>query len=60
MNAENIVIRTGADADREAVLALAPRLAVGVAPWRDHAEAIAAGRRWLEGSLATRARQDQL
>ena len=58
MSIESIAIRAGADADREAVLALAPRLAVGVAPWRDQAEAIAAGRRWLEGSLAAAARGD--
>jgi len=58
MSTESIVIRTGTDADLEAVLALAPRLAVGVAPWRDQAEAIAAGRRWLEGSLAAAARGD--
>ena len=30
----SIVIRTGTGADLEAVLALAPRLAIGVAPWR--------------------------
>jgi len=58
MSAESIVIRLGSDADLEAVLALAPRLAVGVAPWRDRAEAVAAGRRWLEGSLAAAARGD--
>ena len=58
MSPESIVIRTGTGADLEAVLALAPRLAVGVAPWRDQAEAIAAGRRWLEGSLAAAAQGD--
>ena len=58
MSAESIVIRSGTDADLEAVLALAPRLAVGVAPWRDQTEAVAAGRRWLEGSLAAAARGD--
>ncbi len=56
MSTESIAIRTGTDTDREAVLALAPRLAIGVAPWRDQAEALAAGRRWLEGSLAAAAR----
>jgi ribosomal protein S18 acetylase RimI-like enzyme len=55
MSTAGIVIRTGTDADREAVLALAPRLTVGVAPWRDQAEALAAGRRWLEGSLGAQA-----
>jgi ribosomal protein S18 acetylase RimI-like enzyme len=58
MSTESIAIRTGTDADREPVLALAPRLLVGVAPWRDQAEALAAGRRWLEGSLAAAARGD--
>ncbi len=58
MSTESIAIRAGTDADRESVLALAPRLLVGVAPWRDQAEALAAGRRWLEGSLAAAARGD--
>jgi ribosomal protein S18 acetylase RimI-like enzyme len=58
MSTESIAIRTGTGADLEAVLALAPRLAIGVAPWRDQAEALAAGRRWLEGSLAAAARGD--
>ena len=39
------------DDDRAGVLELAPRLAIGVAPWRDQAEALLAGRRWLEESL---------
>src|ERR1700733_6691392 len=58
MSTESIAIRKGTDTDREAILALAPRLAIGVAPWRDQAEAIAAGRGWLEGSLAAAARGD--
>ena len=44
-------IRHAGDDDRAAVLDLAPRLAEGVAPWRDQAEALLAGRRWLEESL---------
>lgn len=44
MSTEIIVIRTVTGADHEAVLALAPRLAIGVAPWRDQAEALATGR----------------
>ena len=44
-------LRPAAAADREAVLALAPRLAEGVAPWRNHAEAARAGRAWLAESL---------
>ena len=39
------------DDDRAGILELAPRLAEGVAPWRDQAEALLAGRRWLEESL---------
>jgi hypothetical protein len=46
-----IRIRPAGDDDRAAVLELAPRLAEGVAPWRDQAEALTAGRRWLEESL---------
>ena len=46
-----IGIRPADDDDRAAVLELAPRLAEGVAPWRDQAEALLAGRRWLEESL---------
>ena len=55
MNAARIEVRTAADGDRAAILELAPRLAEGVAPWRDQAEALAAGRRWLEGSLTAAA-----
>lgn len=58
MSTEGIVIRTGTEADRNAVLALAPRLTVGVAPWRDQAKALAAGCRWLEGSLDAAIRGD--
>jgi ribosomal protein S18 acetylase RimI-like enzyme len=46
-----IPIRPGLDDDRAGILELAPRLAEGVAPWRDQAEALLAGRRWLEESL---------
>jgi ribosomal protein S18 acetylase RimI-like enzyme len=56
MGTQNIIIRPATDADREAILALGPRLAVGVAPWRDQSEALAAGGRWLEDSLAAAAR----
>jgi ribosomal protein S18 acetylase RimI-like enzyme len=53
-----IRVRPPTAADTTAVLALAPRLAEGVAPWRDEAAAIAAGRRWLADSLAAAARGD--
>jgi GNAT superfamily N-acetyltransferase len=46
-----IPIRPADDDDRAAVLELAPRLAEGIAPWRDQSEALLAGRRWLEESL---------
>jgi GNAT superfamily N-acetyltransferase len=45
-------VRPASDGDRAAILELGPRLAEGVAPWRDQTEALLAGRRWLEGSLA--------
>jgi GNAT superfamily N-acetyltransferase len=46
-----ILIRPAGDDDRAAVLELGPRLAEGVAPWRDQTEALLAGQRWLEESL---------
>jgi GNAT superfamily N-acetyltransferase len=46
-----ILIHPADDDDRAGILELAPRLAEGVAPWRDQAEALLAGRRWLEESL---------
>ncbi len=46
-----IRVRPFAPADRDAVLGLAPRLTVGIAPWRDPAAFLAAARRWIEGSI---------
>jgi len=51
MGDANIRVRPACGDDRTGILELAPRLAEGVAPWRDHAEALLAGRRWLEESL---------
>src|ERR1700679_1078801 len=51
MGEPTIPIRQADDDDRAGILELAPRLAEGVAPWRDQAEALLAGRRWLEESL---------
>src|SRR3984885_1562466 len=51
MDDTNIRVRPARDDDQAGILALAPRLAEGVAPWRDQAEALLAGRRWLEESL---------
>lgn len=58
MDNAGITIRAATDDDEEAVVALAPRLAEGLAPWRDAGEAVAQGRRWLEDSLAVAARGD--
>jgi ribosomal protein S18 acetylase RimI-like enzyme len=55
MDIPDVDIRPAGDGDKEGVLALAPRLAIGVAPWRDQAEARNAGRRWLESSLGAAA-----
>lgn len=56
---EAITIRAYRADDREAVLALAPRLAVGIAPWRSEAGMLAAARRSvveaIDGSSAERA-----
>src|SRR5580692_562732 len=51
MSESGIRVRPAGDDDRAGILDLAPRLAEGVAPWRDQAAALLAGRRWLEESL---------
>jgi hypothetical protein len=51
MGEPTIRVRPADDDDRDGILELAPRLAEGVAPWRDQAQALPAGRRWLEESL---------
>src|SRR3984885_10409862 len=51
MGEPTIPIRQADDDDRAGILELAPRLAEGVAPWRDQAEALLAGRRWLAEAL---------
>jgi ribosomal protein S18 acetylase RimI-like enzyme len=58
MNSEHLRIRAAGDHDRPAVLQLAPRLAEGVAPWRDHQAALLAAQQWLTDSFAAAARQD--
>jgi ribosomal protein S18 acetylase RimI-like enzyme len=58
MDNSGMSIRPASDGDKEAIFALAPRLAEGVAPWRDQDEARAVGRRWLEDSLAAAAAGD--
>ncbi len=58
MNSEQIHIRAATEHDKPAVLQLTPRLAEGLAAWRDHRAAVPAARQWLTDSFATAARQD--
>lgn len=58
MSTQNIHIRLATGTDRAGLLALAPMLAEGLAPWRNREEALAAGGRWLEDSLAVMATGD--
>lgn len=51
-------IRPVRASDHPALLALSPRLATGVAPWRDPGKAAAAARGWIESSLASAHRED--
>ncbi len=55
MDDRSFEIRAATVGDTAGILELAPRLAEGVAGWRDQAQALAAGRRWLEDSLAAAA-----
>jgi L-amino acid N-acyltransferase len=47
------IIRPATSADADKVLALADRLCVGVAPWREEDAVTAAVRAWVRTSLAT-------
>jgi ribosomal protein S18 acetylase RimI-like enzyme len=58
MNAADIEIRPAAEGDKQAVLQLAPRLAEGLAPWRDRQAAVAAAKQWLMDSFAAAERPD--
>jgi ribosomal protein S18 acetylase RimI-like enzyme len=58
MNDVNVCVRAAMHGDMAGILTLAPRLAEGVAPWRDQAEARGAGKRWLADSLGVAARGD--
>lgn len=49
-------VRIAREQDTRGVLALAPRLAEGIAPWRNRAAAESAGCRWLEDSLTVASR----
>ena len=44
-------VRPFLPADCDAVLGLAPRLTIGLAPWRDPDVAVAAARRWIAGTI---------
>jgi ribosomal protein S18 acetylase RimI-like enzyme len=55
MNSEHVHIRAATDQDKPAVLQLAPRLAEGVAPFRDQQATILAARQWLTDSFAAAA-----
>src|SRR5688500_8578557 len=47
----SVVIRPSRDEDRDAVVALAPRLTEGVAAWRDADAVAVAVHGWVTGSL---------
>lgn len=58
MNSTQIDIRAATEHDKPAVLQLAPRLAEGLAAWRNREAAVLAARQWLTDSFAAAARQD--
>lgn len=51
-------IRLATERDKPEILRLAPRLAEGLAPWRDHEAAIRAAQGWLVGSFSAAARHE--
>jgi predicted N-acetyltransferase YhbS len=46
-----IHVRAYVPADREFVLGLAPRLAIGIPPWRDPQKMIETAQGWMSGSI---------
>ncbi len=54
---DDFAIRPTRPQDYPALLDLSPRLAIGVAPWRDPAKVAAAVRGWIESSLASAGEQ---
>ena len=46
-----IRVRPYVPADREFVLSLAPRLAIGIPPWRDPQKMIVTAQNWITGSI---------
>jgi ribosomal protein S18 acetylase RimI-like enzyme len=57
--AGGMTVRPFAEGDREAVVALAPRLAIGVASWRDRRAVVAAALEWVAESIAEASSADQ-
>jgi ribosomal protein S18 acetylase RimI-like enzyme len=53
-------IRPYQDADREAVMALAPRLTEGVAPWRDPQAVLTAVHNWVRDSAGKATDDDRI
>ena len=58
MNNERILVRAATEQDQIAVLQLAPRLAEGVAAWRNRQAAVLAAQQWLADSFAVATRRD--
>jgi GNAT superfamily N-acetyltransferase len=58
-NPGNVLTRRFAEGDREALLALAPELTVGVAVWRPAEGVSAAARGWVEEAVAGAGRSDR-
>ena len=53
----DFAIRPARPQDYPALAGLSPRLAIGVAPWRDPAKVATAAREWIESSLASAGEQ---
>lgn len=51
---DEFVIRPYRDSDRDAILALAPRLLIGMAEWRDRERSLEAIRQWVTASMNRR------
>jgi ribosomal protein S18 acetylase RimI-like enzyme len=58
--AEPIQIREYTPADRDAIMALAPRLTEGMAAWRDRDRWLAAVREWMADAAASAGRDDNV
>jgi ribosomal protein S18 acetylase RimI-like enzyme len=58
--AENVQIRQYIPADRDAIMALAPRLTEGKAPWRDDTAWLAAAHGWIREASDGAGQPDQV